>query len=149
MFSTGLPGLTISQVGPVPITAPTTGSYATPDITLPLSTVSPVAVVVTATGIQNTTQVTVWGKPLTGMASSAVATLNGGTATASLSLDLTQTTVISAEATFVVAALDVPVRVAQAAGPDDPVTHARVAAAFGGGSHVVYLTRAGRELPLP
>lgn len=71
-----------------------------------------------------------------------------GTASVNLALNLAQPSVISAEATFQLAAADVPFAVARAAGPADPVTHVRAAAAGGEPARVTYLTRAGRELAL-
>ncbi len=147
VFPASLPSLSIASVAAITAPAAPTGSYATPDITLPSATVSPVAVVVTGTTIPDGTAVVLRGKPQTGSTTTATTPgLSGGTASANLALDLAQTNVISAEATFQIAAIDVPIKVAEAAGPDDPVTHVRVSAAFGGASQVAYITRAGREI---
>ncbi len=151
VFATTLPGLAIASVAGVAAPPAPTGSYATPDVTLPSTATSPVAVVVNATNIPLATPVVLRAKPQTGTATTATTgglsgTLAASTASANLALDLTQPSVISAEATFQIAALDVPVKVAEAAGPDDPLTHVRVAAAFGAASAVTYITRSGREL---
>ncbi len=147
VFATTLPGLSIASVAGVAAPANPTGSYATPDITLPSNTASPVPVVVNATNIPDGTPVVLRATPQTGATAAATTPgLSGGTAQANLTLDLTQPSVISAQATFQIAAVDVPIKVAEAAGPDDPVTHARVSAAFGGPSQVAYITRAGREI---
>jgi hypothetical protein len=147
VFPAGLPTLAIASVGGLAAPAAPTGSYSTPDVTLPSTVTSPVTVVVTATNVPAGTPVLLRGKPQTGSATLATTPgLAGGTAQADLALDLTQASVISAEATFAIAAADVPIAVAQAAGPDDPVTQVRVAAAFGSPSAVTYLTRSGREI---
>ena len=86
------------------------------------------------------------GKPQTGVATSAIRPgLSGGTASGKVALDLTPPNVISAEATRAAGTIDLPVQGARAAGSDDPVTHVRVLA-FGGRSHLTYLTSSGREI---
>jgi hypothetical protein len=143
----GLPRLLITSVGGVAAPAAPTGSFAVPDLTLRSTATSPVPVTVAATNIPDGTPVVLRAKPLTGSPTTATTPgLAGGTASASLALDLTQPNVLSAEATFVVtAAVEIPVRVAQAAGAD-PVTHVRIVATVGGPSRVTYVTREGREL---
>ncbi len=144
---TGLPGLRIASMAGVAAPAAPTGALATPDVTLPVTTTSPVTVVVSAAGIPDGTPVVLLGTPQTGPVVTATTPgLVGGTVSAPLALDLIQPNVITAEATFVVAAVDVPVRVALVAGPD-PVTHVRVAATFGGESDMIYVTRSGRQIP--
>ncbi len=147
VFPTGLPTLRIASVGGVAAPPAPTGSFAAPDVTLPTTATSPVAVVVTATSVPDGTPVVLFAKPQTGALTTATTPpLSGGTASQNLAMDLAQPSVVSAQATFQIAAADVPIHVAQAAGPDDPVAHVRVAAAFGASSTVTYITRSGREL---
>jgi hypothetical protein len=136
------------------ITAPTnpTGSYGTPDITVPATASSPVAVVVTATNIPNGTPVVLRATPITGTATTATTPgLSGGTASASLPVDLTQPGVVSAEATFQLAGwFDSPIKYA-----GEEVTTVTVTAGLGTGTgtgagtgtHVRYFTATGKEVP--
>lgn len=151
VLPTGLPSLTITSVGGGAAPASPTGSYATPDVTMGSGTPSPgpLSVTVAATNILAAATLTLRAKPQTGPERNVtVAGVTTWPATGTIDqVDLTQPNVLSAEATFQLqAAADVPASVVLAAGPDDPVTHVRVAAAFGGGSRRTYLTRSGREL---
>jgi hypothetical protein len=100
-----------------------------------------------ASNIPLGTTVTVTAKPLDGAVSSATSTplaetLAASTATASLTIPTNQPSVLSASATFTLAALP-------GAGPvfaeGEEVEQVRVAAILGGPSRVVYITRYGRE----
>jgi hypothetical protein len=147
VFPTGLPTLAIASVGGLAAPAAPAGSYSAPDVRLPSTATSPVAVVVTATNVPDGTPIVMRATPQTGAVTTATTPgLSGGTASATLAMDLTQPNVIAAGATFQIAAADVPVHVAQLAGPEDRITSVRVEAAFGRSSQVTYITRAGREL---
>jgi hypothetical protein len=102
-----------------------------------------------ATNIPLGTTVAVTAKPQNGAASAAVSsalagTLAASTASASLTIPTSQPSVLSASATFTLAALP-------GAGPlyaeGEEVERVRVAAILGGPSQIVYITRSGRELP--
>jgi hypothetical protein len=147
-----LPGGLSLRIGSVAgVAAPTapTGAYTTPDITLPAGTANPMTIDLAASNIPLGTTVTVTVKPQNGAASSATSTALAGTlaastATASVTIPTNQPSVISASATFTLAALP-------GAGPvfaeGEEVEQVRVAAVLGGPSQVTYLTASGRELP--
>ena len=143
------PSLRIASVAGVPAPASPTGSFATPDIAVPVGTPNPMTVSLAASNVPLGTTVSVKVTPLTGGASSAVSiplggTLAASTATASLTIPTNQPSVLSASATFTLAALP-------GAGPvfaqGEEVERVRVAAVLGGPSQVVYITTSGRELP--
>ena len=143
------PSLTITSVAGVAAPASPTGSYSSPDITLPGNTANPMTITLSASNIPLGTTVTVTVKPLDGAASSATSTglagtLAASTATASLTIPTNQPSVISASATFTLAA-------APGTGPmlveGEEVERVRVPAALGGPSRIAYVTKSGREVP--
>jgi hypothetical protein len=102
-----------------------------------------------ATNVPLGTTIAVTVKPQNGAASSATSTplsgtLDASTATASLTIPTNQPSVVSASATFTLAALP-GVRPVYAGG--EPVARVRVAAILGGPSQVTYITTSGREVP--
>jgi hypothetical protein len=146
----GQPGLAIASIGGV--AAPTTPSgslIAAPDILLPVGSTSPVEVILTASNIPLGTAIQVTATPQSGAKSTATSggltgTLASSTATApSLALILSQTSILTATATF-------PLVASAGEGPlyadGEEVTHIRVAAVLGGGSRLTYITRSGREV---
>lgn len=144
----GTPSLTITSVAGVAAPASPTGSFAIPDITLPAGTANPMTIALAASNIPLGTTVTVTAKPLDGAASLATSTplagtLAASTATAILTIPTNQPSVISASATFTLAALP-------GAGPvfadGEPVERIRVAATLGGPSQITYITTSGREI---
>lgn len=144
----GSPSLTITSVAGVAAPASPTGSFSSPDITLPAGTANPMTIALAAVNIPLGTTVTVTVKPLDGAASSATSTaltgtLAASTATASLTIPTNQPSVISASATFTLAALP-------DAGPlfaqGEQVERIRVAAILGGLPTTAYITRSGREV---
>jgi hypothetical protein len=169
---TGQPTLAIASVGGIAPPATPSGSFlAAPDILLPTGTTNPIEVVLTASNIPLGTVIQVTATPQTG----AKATANSGglagsvassTATASITLSLSQVSVLTATATFPLVAsagggaiyaagpVRSPERVEGSSGPvpsfveGEEITHIRVAAVFGGGTRVTYLTRSGREVAL-
>ncbi len=144
----GTPSLTIASVAGVAAPASPTGSFSSPDILLPAGTANPMTVALAAVNIPLGTTVTVTVKPLDGAASSATSTplsgaLAASTASASLTIPTNQPNVISASATFTLAAIP-------GTGPlfaqGEAIEQVRVAAVLGGPSQVVYITRSGREI---
>ncbi len=116
---------------------------------IPASTSNPMTIGLTASNIPLGTAVTVTVKPLNGAASSATSTTLAGTlaastATATVTIPTNQPSVISASATFTLAALP-------GAGPlvaqGEEVEWLQVAATLGGASQVTYITKSGREVP--
>jgi len=143
------PSLTITSVAGVAAPIAPTGSLSNPDILVPSGTANPMTIGLAGTNIPLGTTVAVTVKPQNGAASSATSTplsgtLGASTATASLTIPTNQPSVISASATFTLAAL-------LGAGPvyadGESVTHVRVAAIFGAPSQVTYITTSGREVP--
>lgn len=142
-------GLAITSVAGVATPTSPTGSFATPDITLPADTANPMTITLAASNIPLGTTVTVTVKPIDGSATTATSTPLGGTleastATASLTIATNQPSVISASATFTVAALPGATPVYA---DGEKVERVRVAAILGGRSQVAYITASGRELP--
>jgi hypothetical protein len=144
----GGPSLRIASVGGVAAPASPTGSFAVPDITLPAGTTNPITIGLAASNIPLGTIVAVVMSPLNGVptyaSSTALAgTVGASTATASITISTNQPSVLSASATFTLAALP-------GAGPvfaeGEEVERVRVAAILGGPSQVVYITRSGREI---
>jgi hypothetical protein len=145
----GQPGLAIASVGGISAPAVPTGNIAaSPDILLPVGATTPVDVVITASNIPLGTAILVTATPQTGTKTTATSggltgTLQSATATASISLNLAQTNVLTATATY-------PLTASAGEGPlyaeGEEVTHIRVAAALGGPSTVTYLTRSGMEI---
>jgi hypothetical protein len=126
---------------------------------LPTGTTNPVAIALTASNIPLGTVIQVTATPQSGSKTTATSSgltgsLASSTAAASINLSLTQTNVLTATATF-------PLVASAGGGPiyaeglvpsiveGEEVTHVRVAAVLGGASRVTYLTRSGREVPLP
>ena len=141
------PTLRITAVAGVAAPPAPTASFASPDVVLPGSTTNPVTVALAASNIPLGTAVTVTVKGLNGAASSAVSGVLSGTlassvASASVTIPTNEPSIISASATFTVAALDGPVFV-----DGEEVERIRVTAAHGEASHVAYVTRSGREVP--
>ena len=143
------PALRITSVAGVAAPASPTGSFANPDILVPAGTANPMTIGLAAANVPLGTTITVTVKPQNGAAISAVSsalagTLAASTATASLTIPTNQPSVLSASATFTLAALP-------GAGPlyadGEEVEQVRVAAILGGPSQVVYITTSGRELP--
>jgi hypothetical protein len=161
---TGQPSLAITSVAGVAAPAAPKGTFLDPpDVVLPTGTASPVEVGLTASNIPLGTVIQVTATPQSGSKVTANSTglsgsLASATATASLSLSLSQTSILTATATYPLVAsagsgplyAEGPVPSPAGGGIEgEEVTHVRVAAVFGGGSSVTYLTRSGREVALP
>ncbi len=142
------PSLTITSVAGVAAPTSPTGSFVNPDIVIPASTPNPMTIGLAASNIPLGTAVTVTVKPLNGTASSATSTplagtLAASTATGSVTIPTNQPSVISASATFTLAALP-------GAGPlvaqGEEVELVRVVATLGGPLQIAYITKSGREV---
>lgn len=146
----GQPSLAIASVGGVAAPANPSGSVlTTPDITLPPGTASPVAVVLIASNVPLGTAVQVVASPQNAAKTTATCTLLDGTlasstCTASIDISLTQTSVLTASATFALVA-------SAGSGPiyaeGEEVKWVRVASVLGGRSVVTYITASGKEVP--
>ncbi len=148
--SSGQPALAITSIGGISAPANPVGSvFATPDITLPVGTQNPVAVGLTASNVPLGTTVQVTAAPQNGAKTTATCTLLDGTqasstCTASVSISLTQTNILTASATF-------PLVASAGGGPiyaeGEEVKWVRVASTLGGPSTVTYITASGKEVP--
>lgn len=147
--SAGQPGLTIASVGGIAAPATPSGSVlAAPDILLPTTATNPLEVTLTASNIPLGTVIQVTATPAVGAKTTATSsgltgTLASSTATASVNLSLTQTSILTATATF-------PLVASAGEGPlyaeGEEVTHIKVATLLGGQSTLTYVTRSGREI---
>ena len=140
-----VPTLAITSVSGTLVPATTSGSYSSPDITLPSSTTNPVTLDLSASNVPVGTIVKITVVPQYGSSSTVNSTALSGTqasstATASVNLSATSPNVITAEATFAV----------QTAMYYDgeKIERIRVASVMGGKSKVVYITESGREISL-
>jgi hypothetical protein len=150
VFAPGLPTLTITSIGGVMAPSAPLGSFAAPDITLPIGTTSPVTVALAATNIPVGTVISVTRFVERGAKATVNSTgLSGAddsatTATANISLSSGVTGVVQASATFTVQVASNPFPV-YAEG--EKVEKIRVAATFGGPSTIVLITESGKEIP--
>jgi hypothetical protein len=144
------PTLRITSVGGVSTPVTPAGSLSNPDVTLPAGTTNPVAVGIAASNVPIGTVITVAVAGQYGSASSAASgglsgTVASSTASATVSIPLDQPSIVSATATFAVA--DLGGEALHADG--EPVERVRVATTTTGLSRVTYITRSGREVPIP
>jgi hypothetical protein len=142
------PTLTITSVGGVSAPGTLTGSFATPDFTLPADTSNPtVSFAASNIPLGTTLSVTVKGHNQgvisTATSSALSGTLGSSAASASVTIPTDQPSVISATASFTVIA-------GASGGPiyadGERVERVLVATRPGGGSDVTYVTVSGREL---
>jgi hypothetical protein len=102
------PTLTITSIGGVAPPAVPTASFNTPDVTLPASVTNPVAVTVAGTNIPAGTPVVITINGQTGGITAVAATLSGTiestSATAAVTIPSNRPSVVSASATFTLAA---------------------------------------------
>ncbi|MFQ5656701.1 MAG: hypothetical protein ACE5G5_04115 [Candidatus Methylomirabilales bacterium] len=151
VFLTNPPLLQIASVGGVVPPANPTGSFDTPDVILPATATNPVAVSITASQIPLGTPVDVSVIPVTEVATTFTSPgLSGSEASSTASVSVTIPTdrpaVLSATATFTVLASAGHGSVMVAG---EPVRAIRVAATYGSGSTVTYITASGKEVRLP
>jgi hypothetical protein len=144
VFVANTPSIRITAIGGTAVPETTTGSYGTPDITLPAGTTNPVEVDLSASNIPIGTVITVSVAPQVGGASSYSSTglsctQQSSTATASVNLSSTQTCVLMAETTFnIQTAMNYN---------GEKITKATVVASLSGRSKVTYITASGRRVP--
>jgi hypothetical protein len=143
VFPTNEPTLTITSVGGVAVPANPSGSYGSPDVTLPSTTTNPVTVEVSATNIPVGTMVTVESVPEYGGSSTASGALSGtdssSTASVSINLSTQYQNILTATATFTIQTAMYY--------DNEKIEKVRVATTIGKGSEVVYITEKGREIP--
>jgi hypothetical protein len=137
IFVSNPPSLKITSIAGTATPATTTGSYSQPDLLLPNTTTNPVAVNVSATNIPDGTTVTVGVIPQFGNPTSVNTTLSGSSATASINLSTTYSTIVTAQATFTMVGMYYN---------GEEIDKVRVAATMGGKSETTYLTRSGKEI---
>ncbi len=149
---TGQPSLTLASVGGIAAPTAPKGSYLDPpDVVLPTVATNPVEVALTASNIPLGTVIQVTVTPQSGNrttvnSSGLSGSLASSAATASITLNFSQTSILTATATYALVA-------SAGQGPlyadGEEVTHVRVAAVFGGASTITYLTTSGREVQGP
>lgn len=144
-----VPTLSITAVGGVASPASPSGSFSSPDITLPSSTTNPVTVNLSASNVPVGTIVKVNVTHRNNSAATYNSTALSGTqasstATASVSLNTTMPNVLRAETTFAVqtASNDFPTFA-----EGEKVEQIRVASVYGRKSEVFLITESGREIP--
>jgi hypothetical protein len=122
---------------------------AAPDVQLPVGTTNPIAVVLTASNVPIGTTVQLTATPQSGSRTTASCALLDGSqvsssCTASISIVLTQTNILTASAVF-------PLVASVGDGPiyaeGEEVKWVRVASTLGGPSTVTYITATGKEVP--
>ncbi len=146
----GQPTLTITSVAGIPTPTSPKGTFLdAPDITLPSGTTNPVSVTLSASHIPLGTTIRLTVTPQAGSATSVDSpglsgTLESSTATAAITVSLSQPTILTATATFALVA-------STGDGPlyaqGEEVQWVRVASTLGGASTLTYLTVSGKELP--
>jgi hypothetical protein len=149
VFPASAPTLRIASIAGMAAPTQPTGSYQTPDVTLPTTTTNPVTVGLEAANIPTGTVIAVtvtpqWGTATTTSSTPLSGTQAASTATASVTLPTSDPAILTATATFtLVAAAGFP----KPLYAGEEVTHVRVAATYGGPSRVTYLTATGKEVP--
>jgi hypothetical protein len=140
------PVMQIASIAGVPAPATPAGSFSgSPDIVLPANQPNPVSVVITASNVPLSTSITVNFKNSSGSSDSTHAgplfgTVASSTATASIGL-FSGTNVVSATATIVLSADAKPLFI-----NGEQVEKIELAATYGGGSNVTYITHAGHRI---
>ena len=143
------PALRIAAIGGVTAPDSPSGSFSIADVVLPPTVTNPVTVSLAGTNIPVGTTVTVTVKALHGEAASVVSTplagtLASSTASASVTIPVSEPSVVAAWTSFVFSA-------AAGQGPlyvnGEEVEHVRVTADPAGESSAVYVTASGRDIP--
>lgn len=142
VFAVGLPGLVITSVGGVNAPSSPTGSYATPDITLPSETTNPVTIAVLGSNIPVGTTVTVTVVPQYGASSNVTGLLSGTEESSSTSVDVDLSidypNIIKAEATFTLSTAMY--------WEGEKLEKVKVVSTIGKGSEVLYITEKGNVI---
>lgn len=145
--TTNLPTLKVTSIGGITVPTTPTGSYATPDIALPVTATNPVTVGIEASYIPTNATVTVTVVPQFGVPATATATLTGAlessTGSVNVTLSSTYPSIITLTSTFTVqtASNEAPLYA-----EGEKVVKMRVASVMGGKSTVTYITESGREV---
>ncbi|HBG08218.1 MAG: hypothetical protein A2075_13335 [Geobacteraceae bacterium GWC2_58_44] len=142
-----MPSLVVSSIGGVSTPSVPKGALSAPDIVLPYNIQNPVSIVVSAKNIPAGMTVTVKAAPSQGSAVSGSGVLSGTgdplTVTIPLTISTAYPSLITASVTFELTAANGAPVYAQG----ELVQKVRVAANFGGGSSVTYITASGKEIP--
>jgi hypothetical protein len=142
-----LPTLQIVSIGGVAAPANPVGSFqGSPDVVLPADQPNPVAVVVNATNVPNGTTVNLTATPASGPANTASSTLSGTTAASSGTVNISLATGLSVltATTLIDLAQTSDLRPFFING--EKVDKIEVAAQYGGGSEMTYITESGRRI---
>ncbi len=149
LYPTNIPTLAITSINGVSVPPVTTGDTTYPDVNLPYGTQNPVSVGIVASYIPLGTTVSVKVAPATGNPATVTSTgLSGttdsSTATASITLDMSQPSILTLSATFTPLALNG----APLYAGGERIKAIRVSSTFGEkGSRIVYVTESGKEIP--
>jgi hypothetical protein len=142
------PTLQITSIAGVAAPASPSASFFAPDVVLPGTTTNPVTVNISASNVPVGTTLTVTVVGLMGASSSVTSTALSGslaasTATASVTLPTNEPAIVSASATYAIAAID-----GQGTyyADGEPVEGVRIATRGAGGSALAFITRSGREV---
>lgn len=142
-----LPTLAITAIAGVPVPAGATGSFDSPDITLPSGTsFVPVDIAATNIPVGTTVKIVRTGRNSssgTFTSTSLSGTDASSTATANISLPAGTSSVLRAEATFTIQTASNPF---PAFAGGEKVEQIKVAAAFGGQSTLMLITESGKEM---
>jgi len=142
-----LPTLQIVSVGGVAAPANPVGSFqGLPDVVLPASQPNPVAVVVNATNVPSGTTVNLTATPASGSSNTGSSTLSGTTAASSTTVSVSLPTGLSVltATTLIDLAQTSDLRPIFING--EKVEKIEVAAQYGGGSELTYITESGRRI---
>jgi len=144
----GLPTLTIASIGGSVPPANPGGNFSTIDVSLAPTVTNPVPVVVAATNIPVNTGIRVDVRPQFGAFTSHNGSLTGTQASSSATVNATLpsgVSVIQVVTNAFTITADLAPHLPLIDG--EPVEQIRLATAYGGGSHVFYITRSGKEVP--
>ncbi len=144
----GLPSLTIASIGGSAPPANPAGNFSTVDVSLPPSVTNPVPVVVAATDIPVNTGIRIEVRPQFGVVTSHNGSLTGTQSSSSATVNATLPSGVSV-IQVVTNAFTITADLAPYLPLIDgePVEQIRLAAAYGAGSQVFYITKSGKEVP--
>ena len=149
LYPSNIPTLAITSINGVTVPPITTGDTTYPDVNLPYGTQNPVSVGIAASYMPLGTTVSVKVAPATGNPTTVTSTgLSGttdsSTATADITLDLSQPSILTLSATFTPLALNG----APLYAGGERIKAIKVISTFGEkGSRIVYVTESGKEIP--
>lgn len=141
------PGLQIISVAGVAAPAAPLGSFqGTPDIILPANQANPVAVVITGTNIPNGSTITVTATGADGTSTTAQTTVSGTTASSTGTASINLSTGLSVLTATTVVDLGTIGELKPFLINGEKVDKVEVAARYGGGTDVTYITHSGRRI---